>query len=553
MLQARIGRLEQGARRAVRAAALFGQTFWRGGVAYLLGMPGDSHEVEKWLAAAVSAEVIQPHSQSRVANDREYGFRHAMAREAAYHLLTATDLATGHRMAGEFLERIGADAAIIAEHYERSGDKGRAASGYLRAAESRLERGNNQDALRQIERGLANDPSFELEGQLRSIESFARFWLDRYDGLGEIAERAMAGTPPGSLGWCRAFAPAFLAAMLKRDTRRGFELLAAGLAVEPDPDARAVFALSLVSIQALIIGMVPLAKLHGIHDKLRSVLAQEEASNPTLSRYLFASQAHTALFREPRPWKTVTEYGRALDLGMQAGDEKFDLAISGGYIEWGWLELGDAENVRQRLLALSERMEPSQEVLAVALWRYLLARALCESSEAAHWDHAEQLARSLLSHAGGHTWFRLYAQCILARVAFLRGRLHDVAEPTRVVMPFLPFVPMHVSQCASVQLRALSSLGAHHQAYRLAERVLAALRDVGSYGHLEVEFRLAASESFLAAGNRERAHAELRETLRQIRLRAEDIPDPFWKNSYLTRNAYCARAQALAAEWGLCS
>src|SRR5262249_21610658 len=39
MLQARIGRFDSGSRRAVRAAAVFGQTFWGGGVASVLGVP----------------------------------------------------------------------------------------------------------------------------------------------------------------------------------------------------------------------------------------------------------------------------------------------------------------------------------------------------------------------------------------------------------------------------------------------------------------------------------------------------------------------------------
>lgn len=39
--------------------------------------------------------------------------------------------------------------------------------------------------------------------------------------------------------------------------------------------------------------------------------------------------------------------------------------------------------------------------------------------------------------------------------------------------------------------------------------------------------------------------------LGQVRLRADDITDSFWKNSYLTRNPYVVRAQQLAKEWGV--
>ena len=73
----------------------------------------------------------------------------------------------------------------------------------------------------------------------------------------------------------------------------------------------------------------------------------------------------------------------------------------------------------------------------------------------------------------------------------------------------------------------------------------------GGAGSFEVEMRLAASEALHAAGDEARARAELAETLRQIQLRLDDIADPFWKNSFLTRNRYVARAIVLGREWAL--
>ena len=124
MLQARIGRLEAGARLAVRAASVFGQTCWQGGVAAVLGAAHSDSEVEQWLEVLIHAELVQRHTTSRLVKEKEYSFRHALVREAAYNLLTASDLTTGHRLAGEFLERAGEhDAALIAEHYELCGEQ----------------------------------------------------------------------------------------------------------------------------------------------------------------------------------------------------------------------------------------------------------------------------------------------------------------------------------------------------------------------------------------------------------------------------------------------
>jgi hypothetical protein len=63
--------------------------------------------------------------------------------------------------------------------------------------------------------------------------------------------------------------------------------------------------------------------------------------------------------------------------------------------------------------------------------------------------------------------------------------------------------------------------------------------------------RLAACEAFDAAGDRERARAELRETLDQIWIRAEDITDAGWRRAYLTRNVENLRARALAEAWSV--
>lgn len=192
MLQARIGRLEASVRRTVRAAAVYGQTFWRGGLAVILGLPGSDSQLDTWLMALADAELIQLQPTSKLANQKEYSFRHALVRDATYSLLTASDLTTGHRLAGEFLDAAGEnDAAVIAEHFERSGDKARAARGYLRATEASLARGDYLGALRHVDQGLRSEPSGELLGQLRGAESWLALALDQYDRLNEASRRPL--------------------------------------------------------------------------------------------------------------------------------------------------------------------------------------------------------------------------------------------------------------------------------------------------------------------------------------------------------------------------
>lgn len=139
MLQARIGRLEAGMRRAVLAASVFGQTFWAGGVGAVIGMSGATSTVERWLGGLVDEELVARRTAGRFANEAEYAFRHALVRDAAYALLTEGDRATGHRLAADFLVDAGErDAATIADHYRRGGALDRAAPLYSQAGDDAL-------------------------------------------------------------------------------------------------------------------------------------------------------------------------------------------------------------------------------------------------------------------------------------------------------------------------------------------------------------------------------------------------------------------------------
>lgn len=552
MLQARIGRLHAGARRAVRAAAIFGQTFWRNGVSAILQVPKADPEVDSWLEALADAEIVQPQAQSRLANDKEYGFRHALVRDAAYTLLTLGDLATGHRLAGEFLIEAGEyDDAMIAEHFERSGDQRRAALYYSRAASDGLARGNYAGALRLVERGLACQPDGELLGQLSSIESYVLLVIDRYERMSEVTGVALRHLKAGSLGWCRAIFPAFFVAINHQDAARIGELVSLLLSTEPDPDARATYVESVAIIHIISAVVVPEPVLRALLNRLATVVAQAAPANPMIRRYLNMCRAWMANHREPGPWTLVKECEQALSLIDQSGDIFVGDVVGAATIEWGWLELGDREGVSQRLTALTASMGRCQNNNTVNLWRHLLARSLCMATDSSSWDKAASLVAPMLSYAGGLSSYPSLAQGLMARLSLLRGRPQEAEAHARAAMQLFPMFPIWLSHVAPVQIHALLDLGRAAEATAVAEQVFSALPAMGGFGVAEVEFRLSASEAFHAAGERERARTELRETLRQVQLRADDIQDAFWKNSYLTRNPYCARAQTLGHEWGL--
>lgn len=147
--------------------------------------------------------------------------------------------------------------------------------------------------------------------------------------------------------------------------------------------------------------------------------------------------------------------------------------------------------------------------------------------------------------------YSMLSQDVLARIHLRQGRLAEAEAAARRACAEGVALPAFEPNRHAMLIHILLAGGRPTEAAEVAEGVLALLQRFGCLGNAEVELRLAVSEVFYAVGQLARAHAELHETLRQIEIRADDIPDPFWRTSYLTRNPYCARAQALAKDWEL--
>ncbi|HEY6039116.1 MAG TPA: AAA family ATPase, partial [Kofleriaceae bacterium] len=128
VVQSRLERLELDARRVLRAASVFGQRFWRGGVMALLGDAARATGTAEWLDELCERELVTRIAPPRLAGQDELQFRHSLVREAAYAMLTDTDRKLGHQLAGEWLAHAGeGDPFVLADHFERGGDLARAA------------------------------------------------------------------------------------------------------------------------------------------------------------------------------------------------------------------------------------------------------------------------------------------------------------------------------------------------------------------------------------------------------------------------------------------
>ncbi|MEK7466187.1 MAG: adenylate/guanylate cyclase domain-containing protein [Planctomycetota bacterium] len=135
LLVARIDSLSSSHREALKGASVLGRVFWNGLLASVL-----EREVDEAVEEARRRDLVRAGEGSRFPADREFSFRHALLRDAAYSLLTRKDRARLHLAAAILLEqRAAAEGrvllALAARHREAAGQPAEAAALWLKAAE----------------------------------------------------------------------------------------------------------------------------------------------------------------------------------------------------------------------------------------------------------------------------------------------------------------------------------------------------------------------------------------------------------------------------------
>jgi tRNA A-37 threonylcarbamoyl transferase component Bud32/tetratricopeptide (TPR) repeat protein len=195
MAQSRIERLQPEARRILRAASVFGEAAWAGGIDRLLASSADSTPL---LESLVEEEILQLHAETRFPGEREYVFRHALLREAAYAMLTDADRMSSHLRAAECLEAWGErDAHVLATHFERGGANERAVPWIAKASMATLESGDFENAIALSRRGAELGASGDQRGQLLLVHAYASTWKSEPESPGE----ALLLLPRASAPW----------------------------------------------------------------------------------------------------------------------------------------------------------------------------------------------------------------------------------------------------------------------------------------------------------------------------------------------------------------
>ncbi|MGK3998376.1 serine/threonine-protein kinase [Sorangium sp. So ce1024] len=548
MVQSRLEGLAPEERRVLRAASVLGQVFWRGAALSLLGGEERAPALDAWLSGLVAREWIARRPASSLQGEIEYGFRHALVREAAYDMLTDEDRALGHRLAGGWLEAAGEhDAAVLAEHFERGGELGRAAGCYARAAEQALAGNDLGGVVRSADRATRCG----AEGELLGAVSLARAEAHRFRGELDDAElwatEALGLLREGSPGWYAALKVATTAALKRSRTERVPALLAALVARWSDeaPEPAQVAAVAWAAALLFLTGRY--ADAGSLMARVEPV-ADRFAGDPQIAGTIAWSRAAAALFVEgdlnrhrARLEEAIACFDRSGDLRGACGQRAnagFACNELGAYGEAAALlraSLSDAERMGLRNIAASARQN-----LGVALARLgELAEARAVEAEAVRSFAAMQEPR--MEGAS-----RAYLAGILLSAGDVAAAEAEARRAVAMLEVARPLLPHALATLAD----ALLAAGRREEALAEARRAAEILREIGQLEEGEALVRVVHAEALWATGDREGARAALAEAEARIGERAGKIADPAWRASFVERVPEHARAAALRAAWG---
>ncbi|WP_437646727.1 serine/threonine-protein kinase [Sorangium sp. So ce362] len=547
MVQSRLEGLAPEERRVLRAASVLGQVFWRGAVQTLLGGEDRAPALDAWLSGLAAREWIARRPESALKGEAEYAFRHALVREAAYDMLTDEDRALGHRLAGGWLEAAGEhDASVLAEHFERGGELGRAAACYVRAAEQALSGNDLGGVIRSADRAIRCGAAGEPLGAVSLARAEAHRFRGELEDAALWAAEAQALLREGSPGWYAGLKVAMTATLKLNRPERLTSALAALVARWSDdaPEPAQVAAVAWAAALLFLAGRY--ADAGSLMARVERV-ADRFAADPPIAGTIAWSGAAAALFVEgdlnrhrARLEEAIACFDRCGDLRGACGQRAnagFACNELGAYGEAAALlrvSLADAERMGLRNIAASARQN-----LGVALARLgELAEARAVQAEAVRSFAAMREPR--MEGAS-----RAYLAGALHAAGDLAGAEEEARRAVGMLELARPLLPYALATLADVLLAA----GRRGEALAEARRAAEILSEIGQLEEGEALVRVVHAEALWAAGDREGARSALAEAEARLGERAGKIADPAWRASFVERVPEHARTAALRRAW----
>jgi serine/threonine protein kinase/tetratricopeptide (TPR) repeat protein len=541
MMQSRVERLPPELRKVLRAASVFGRTFWRGGVIALAG-EGTGDETSAALWELVAREVVSRRPGRRFASEEDLVFRHALVRDAAYAMLTERDRAVGHRIAAEWLVGAGeTDPLVLAEHFDRGVDRARAMPHYARAAEQALEANDFPGTVALVDRAIACGAEGETRGELRLRAAEATLLLGRTADCEQNASESVSSLPRGDARWFEARYHEIAARSLQGKLDALDTITSETIDAEPARDAAVPMIRCLFRASTSLFQCGRVVAAMRVYDAATARMTPALEGDPSVrtaccyARVMHAMHSHDAA---PSP----ELFAASLQASLEAGDQRracnqlLNLGVS--LVQLG--ELDVAEEKLREALSISERLGLTRfRAYTLQNLGHVLAHrgALSEAREVE--ERAIALGATMkdvrllgCAHA--------YLSAIVREQGDAESALVEAdhaAEQLRAARPLLPLA-------LATRAQALCALHQNDEALSVATEALTMIDELGTIEEGDALVRLAHVEVLEAMGRDEDATRAREAARRHLLTRAARIDDDARRAKFLENVPEHARTLA---------
>jgi eukaryotic-like serine/threonine-protein kinase len=548
MLEGRLEALDAEDRRLLRAASVFGQTFWQGAVEALLGGEALVPWLSEHVARLEQLEWISARPEAKFQGERELCFRHALVREAAYGMLTDEDRALGHRLAGAWLEQKGeGDPLVLVEHFERGKEPARAAGHYVRAAEQAL-RGDDAIAAialarKALDRGVSESVRTELLGTLCE----ANAWLNRAGDGDATVDEILRLAAPGSVPWAQAVVGKLLCALAVGAWDTVVTTLHLALTASPADDAVSTMAFALAA------GAI-LAHWHGLRDladssreRLCAIVAPVAGHDPIARGWMELSLAYNEPCSNEAPWAGLAWSEAARASFQEAGHVQGAVLVRMFAGLNFWL-LGAHPRAEHELRGSPEETV-NKTVNNLSSTRRLYLAGVMADSGALDKALAEAIPMAEHWHAQGACYHEGRWRWMCGDV--LR-RLNRLSEAEREALAALDLLgrsaPERAVMMATLAATVLAQ-GRPAEALASAEGAMAELEELGGFAFKGAFVHLVHAEALHAAGKDADAAEKIAAARERLLAQAGKIADSALEQSFLENVPENARTLELARQW----
>jgi eukaryotic-like serine/threonine-protein kinase len=542
LVQSRLDRLEPDLRRIVRAASVFGEVFWKGGVAHLLGRAADSADLDASLRALLEDELFLGSRESRFPGDSEYTFRHGLVREGAYATLTDVDRATGHRLAGDWLERAGEKAELtLADHFEQGGELARAIPWLLSAAQTALDGGNVDVAIALGRRGIRCGAEGAERGLLSLVVTQALGmrgdWLEGVDP----AREAMALLPAGSTSWFEAAGAALMTGALLGDLSITTPAIQAVVSVPAPTERSGPYGFATLSVTQGLACANQVDAAHAVLARAEGVGAGAQDADLVFDMWIQMARS-VLLLGNAEFGRAIANLSEARALADRTGAAS-GRALASMYQVFVLSQAGAIDRAEAATAELVSFCEPVGRHFETDWARFFLAWARVASGRVGAENIAELRAlldrRDHLLVTGARS---VLSQALLT--------VADVEGASREATLAMESAVLAWSQATALRSRALVELrlGRLESALALADKGLA-VAAAANQPTTGSTLRLARAEALHALGRTAQAEGAIREARDRILRIAGALDDAELRSSYVSNIVANARTLELARTW----